>query len=62
MKMTNNKVYLSVEPVGSSAGQSAAFPPTADPCQRCGGVAAVPEGTHLLAGAKNKTTTALSDF
>lgn len=46
---------LSVELVCSSAGQSAAFPPTADPCQMCGGVVGAPEGTHSPAGTKVKT-------
>lgn len=45
---------LFVELVCSSAGQSAASPPEADPCQRCGGVVGVPEGTHLPAEAKTQ--------
>lgn len=45
---------LFVELVCSSAGQSAAFPPAADPCQMCEGGVAVPEGTHSPAGTKIK--------
>lgn len=52
----NNKVYLAVELVCNSAGQSAAFPPTADPCQMCEGVVEVPEGTHSQAGEKMITS------
>lgn len=44
--------HLSVEPVCSSAGQFAAFPPTADPCRRCAPVVAAPGGTHLLTANK----------
>lgn len=54
MKIRSSEKYPSVEPVCSSAGQSAAFPPTADPCQMCVEVVGAPEGTHSPAGAKNK--------
>lgn len=47
-------MYLSVELVCSSAGQSVAFPPTADPCQTCVGDEGAPEGTHSPAAAKIK--------
>lgn len=50
-----NQAHLSVELVCSSAGQSAAFPPTADPCQMCVGVGGAPEGTHSPTAAKIKT-------
>lgn len=43
-----------MELVCSSAGQSAASPPAAGPCQRCVGVVVVPEGTHLQAEAKTQ--------
>lgn len=55
IKNNNDEMHLSVEPVCSFAGQSAAFPPIADPCQMSVGVAVVPEGTHSLAGKNTNT-------
>lgn len=55
---TKNKkddVHLSVALVCNFAGQSAAFPPTADPCRTCVGVEGEPEGTHSQA-ARNRQT------
>lgn len=46
LKKKTNEKYPSAEPVCSSAGRSAASPPTADPCQMCVEVVAAPEGTH----------------
>lgn len=54
-KNNNDEVHLSEELVCSFADQSAAFPPTAGPCQMCVGVVAAPEGTHSLAGENIKT-------
>lgn len=48
--------HLSAAPVCSSAGQSAASPPTAAPCRRCAPVAAEPGGTHLPAETKVRGT------
>lgn len=48
--------HLFAAPVCSSAGQSAASPPTAAPCRRCVPVAAEPGGTHLPAETKVRGT------
>lgn len=42
--------YLSVGPVGSSAGLSAASPPAAGPCRSCVGAAGGPAGTRSPTG------------
>lgn len=51
-KNKKNNMNLFAELVCSSAGQSAASPPAAAPCQMCGGVVGVPEGTHSPAATK----------
>lgn len=55
-KQKKDDVHLSEELVCNFAGQSAAFPPTADPCRMCVGVGGEPEGTHLQAGRHSLET------
>lgn len=48
--LISDVAHLSAELVCSFVGQSAAFPPAADPCRMCAGDAEAPEGTRSPAG------------